>query len=76
MNLSLFEGERRQRKNHLGWRGLYHSITGTSDRNQLFLMGHPKLSTPSPFEDGDRSILQNVVGLLAPSNEQCSKNQA
>jgi len=33
--------------------------------------GSSKIGTPSPLEDGDRSILQNVVGLLAPSNEQC-----
>jgi len=38
--------------------------------------GSSKIGTPSPLEDGDRSILQNVVGLLAPGNEQCSKNQA
>jgi hypothetical protein len=38
--------------------------------------GSSKLGTPYPFEDGDRSILQNVIGLIAPGDEQCSKNQA
>ena len=30
--------------------GLYHSVTGISDRNQLFLMGHPNQVLPLPLK--------------------------
>jgi len=35
--------------------------------------GSSKIGTPSPLEDGDRSILQNVVGLLAQAMKNVQK---
>jgi hypothetical protein len=62
---------RRQTENQLG-RGEALSLCHWDQWQKPALSNwSSKLGTPYPFEDGDRSILQTVIGLLAPSDEQC-----